>query len=119
MAFTITSQSAASTSIPVITGYSVDRESGNIMHIILGRADPDITLNPLRPRAGTLNCFMGDIDSAHSLVVQFEEEGWQLLESSEAPLTDMYFVLSGTIAMVHDDETETFTVSAEFQEVVV
>lgn len=119
MTFTITSQATASTAIPLVMDYAADRASGNIVHRILGRPDPEITLKPLRMRTGTLTCFMGDITAAHDLVEQLKEIGWQRLESTEAAHTNMYFVVSGNIGITTSDETQTFVVTIAFQEVLV
>ena len=119
MSFSITSQAAESISIPLVMGYNPERESGNVVHPILGRADPDVTLKPLRLRAGTLELFMNTIEAAFALVEQLEEQGWQHLESTEAPLADMHFVVFGTVSIQADDDTDTFTVSVGFQEVLV
>lgn len=118
MAISITSQLGAVSAIPLLMSYAADRESGNIVHRILGRADPEITLKPLRLRTGSLTCFMGTSAEAHALVAQFTQLGWQRLASTEEPLTNMYFVVAGNLAVTADDETETFTVAVDFQEVL-
>lgn len=119
MAFSITAPSTAVTTIPLVQGYDVARESGNLVHEILGRTDPDITLKPLKLRSGTLTLFMGsNMADATDLVEQLEELGVQFLQSTEAPLADMYFVLSGSVKLAHDDDTQTFSVTVDFQEVL-
>lgn len=42
-----------------IDGYSSERESGNIVHPILGRANPDTTLRAASLRTGTLRLTFG------------------------------------------------------------
>lgn len=102
----------------LVLGYEVAQESRNIIHTILGRATPDVTLRFTTLRVGTLQMLFKTATEA--------EEARQLhinpivftLESTEIPEADMSYVVSGSISTVLEDETrKLWTVSVDFQEV--
>jgi hypothetical protein len=102
----------------LVLGYEVSQESRNVVHTILGRAAPDITLHFTNLRTGTLEMLFENAIEA--------EEARQLhinpivfsLASSEIPEANMDYVVSGSVSTVLEDETrKLWTVSVDFQEV--
>ena len=117
MATTITDGTTTITP-ELVLGYEVSQESRNVVHTILGRSTPDITLRFTNLRTGTLQLLFTSATDA--------EEARQLhinpivftLESTEIPEADMSYVVAGSISTVLEDETrKLWTISVDFQEV--
>jgi hypothetical protein len=103
-----------------VLGYSSSRESGNLLHKIIGRADVDVSFKPAALRSGTLELLF----DTHALALGAEAAhvlpGAFSLTDSDLPLLNMRYVLApGSIVLDLDDATRQFwTVKVPFQEVI-
>lgn len=104
----------------VVDGYESQRTSGNVVHNIVGRSSPDVTLGPASLRTGTLELVFPDeldakaAEDAHALPVAFT------LSSDDRSTIEMYYVVNNNdrVRRALDDETrEVWIVSVPFQEV--
>lgn len=104
----------------VVTAIDTERVSGNRVHDIIGRANPDVTLRPAGTRSGTLSIvFVGatsEADSAEAETALAAAAIWTLSSDDRASL-EMSFVTSGRIARTLDARTGTWTLEVEFREV--
>lgn len=115
---TITRGSSSVTPL-LITGYKSTRKAGNIIHPIISRADPDVTLKAAGLRTGTLVALC----SSHAQALQLEDinagEGVCQLVDVDVPALGMYYVASGNIELELEDETRSrWLVSVDFTEVL-
>lgn len=117
MATTITTGSTTITPL-LVTGWQASQESRNIVHTIIGRSSPDVTLKTANMRTGTLEMLFGtaaDADEARTLHV---EAAVFTLTSSELSQVNMAYVVAGSISSILEDETRRlWTISVDFQEV--
>lgn len=121
MTVTITYPGAVDTINPdQIDGYDSERESGNVLHPIAGRASGDATLAPAQLRTGTLRLVFADeaaskaAEDAHSLPVAFT------FSASDLSTVDMYYILQpgGRVRRSIDEETRNaWLLEVPFQEV--
>lgn len=120
MTTTITAGSL-SFSPTLITGWSTAKESRNVIHAIIGRTHPDVTLKPAQARTGTLEMFFivgTDAFLADSILAS---GAVFTISSDETPWVDgLSFVLSGSItATLTPDTRSSWMLSADFQEVIL
>lgn len=100
----------------VIEEYEVVQTAGNIIHPILGRADPDVTFRPAGLRTGTLALSFAleadaeDARAAHATGTVFT------LIAPDRPTLEMVYVLAGTLT-VGRVAAGRWIVTLEFQEV--
>lgn len=101
-----------------VNGYESSRESGVVIHPIVGRSSPDVTLAPAALRAGTLNLLFDDetesraAEDAHALPLAFT------LVSAARTTIDMYYVVTGaTRRTLNSVDRRHWVVEVPFQEV--
>lgn len=107
----------------VVLGYESEREARTIVHSILGRANPDVTLRPAGLRTGTLTLgFEGATAEADSLEAEnvHAAVGSFAVVSTDRDTIEMPYVVSGRITRALDDQTrDAWTVAIDFQEVIL
>jgi hypothetical protein len=117
MSTLITSGSDTITPI-LVMGYEAERESGNIVHQIIGRANPDVTLRPARLRTGNLELLFSSEADAMDCVSTLANAGVCAVVSDERATVIMSFVLAGRLRHALDPETrDNWIVTAPYQEV--
>lgn len=104
-----------------VLGYSAEREAGNVVHPILGRSNPDVTLRPASLRTGTLSLgFQGDTseeDSAECAEIHAVGGVFSIF-STERATVEMSYVSNGRITRELDDESrDAWVVTVDFQEI--
>jgi len=103
----------------LVTGYDSRRESGNLLHTIIGRADPDVTLKAAGLRQGTLEVWC----PSHSSVLEVEalhaQVGVLHLTDDDAPGVAMHYVVSGAIDVTPEFGTPRWLVRVAYAEVIV
>lgn len=103
----------------VVLGYESARETGNILHTVLGRADVDVTFKAAGLRTGTLQLLFPTLTAALSAEAMHSSVGSITLTSSDLPGIGMKYVPAGSIALALDADTSTrWTVSVDFQEIL-
>jgi hypothetical protein len=108
----------------LILGYTAQRTSGNLVHEILGKAGPDVTLRPARLRSGTLTLGFesatSEADSKTAADLLATYDGVFSLISAERASVDMSWVVAegGRISRDLDDLTrDAWVITVDFQEV--
>lgn len=102
----------------LILGYETAQESRNIIHKIIGRPDPDVTLQPAALRNGQLSMFF--LTGAAAVACQALHAGAAVftLTAPELPSIAMRYVVDGTISpALVEPTTGRWTVSVDYQEV--
>lgn len=102
----------------VVDGWEASRQSQNIVHQILGRANPDVTIRPPMLRTGTLRMVFGaEADAAEAVSVHAAADTCSLV-STDRDEIDMTYVTSGRIGISLDDATrDVWVVEIDYQEV--
>lgn len=102
----------------LILGWEAAQDSRNVIHSIIGKAEPDVTLKPANLRTGTLQLLFLTAAEATSARVMLIQALPFLIESDETFLDNFHFVVSGAVSSVLEDETrKLWTLSVDFQEV--
>lgn len=104
----------------LVEGYEVTRTSQNVVHTILGKPDPDVSLRPAGMRSGTLELLFNteaDAWTAHDALCSGEVCA---LASTDLGGIDMAFVVTEDATITLDDDTrKVWHVEFGFQEVAV
>lgn len=109
---------AASASPELVLGYKSTRKARNLIHDIIDRDDPDVTLKPAGLRTGKLELFCLDLAAALAMEALHASEGVCALEDTDLSSLNMSYVASGDITVELDGQTRTrWVVSVEYQEV--
>jgi hypothetical protein len=117
MASTIT-QGGTTVTPELVLGYDSSRTSGNIVHWILGRPDPDVTLRPARLRKGTLKLLFASESAAGTCFRLHGGAGVFVLADSDVESVGMRYVVDGNIDIGLDPQTqEMWLVSVAYQEI--
>lgn len=102
----------------LVTGWEASQDSRNIIHTIIGRSTPDVTLKPAGLRSGTLELLFENATDADEARLLHADAVVFTLTSSELSQVDMTYVVAGSISSVLEDETRRlWTISVDFQEV--
>lgn len=90
----------------LIDGYQARRETRTVVHDVLDRTAPDVTLRAPGPRVGSLRClFPVQADAIAAFDVLGRREVF-VLADADVPTVDMSFVVSGgDLGIELDDET--------------
>jgi hypothetical protein len=117
MASTITQRGTTITPL-LVTGYDTSRDSANIVHWIIGREDPDVTLRRAKLRRGTLNMlFATEAQAASCENVHTDPEVF-VFADTDLPSIGMRYVVNGPITRGLDPETrELWLVTVAYQEI--
>ncbi len=104
----------------LILGYESTRAPGTIVHDIIGRANPDVTLRPAGTRTGRMELgFIGEADS-YAAETALSTAAVFTLTSTDRPTVALSFIVKegGTITRTLDDETRNaWTVAFDWREV--
>ena len=103
----------------LVKTWSSAQESRNVIHHIIGRSDPDITLKPAGLRTGTLELFYLTKTAAETARDVFAREGVFVIDSDDETWLDGFrFVVSGSItAALESADLTSWHISVDFQEV--
>ena len=103
----------------LVLGWSAARRSHSLVHPVLGRTDPDVTLRPAGMRTGTLTMlFANAADAAAAEAVFAVAQRLTLADPDVAAVAMTFVVAEGDIAAVLDPETRVrWTLAVPFQEV--
>lgn len=102
----------------LILGWEAAQETRNVIHSVIGKAAPDVTLKPAGLRTGTLELLFLTAADALTARTMLTQALPFLIESDEAFLDNFRFVVSGSISSVLEDTTRSlWTISVDFQEV--
>lgn len=101
-----------------VANYSSTIEGGNIVHPILGRRDPDITLRPASLRTGTLSLIFDDETASRTAENDHATGGVFGLLHPSLPTVEMSYIVprGGQITRTKSDSGE-WILTVAFQEV--
>ena len=118
MAITISS-GTLTFSPELITAWETSQESRNVIHAIIGKSDPDVTLKPSSTRTGTLELLFLSASAANTARGVLAAGTVFTISGSESWLNGIDFVMSGSISTaLVDDTRKEWTISADFTEVI-
>lgn len=102
----------------LILGWQASQPSRNVVHEIVGKSSPDVTLKPAGLRTGTLELLFLTSAEAETARTMFQSAQSFLIESDETWLDLFRFVVSGSISSALEDTTRNmWTITVDFQEV--
>lgn len=117
MSTTITSGATVITPT-LVTGYETSQETRNIIHSIIGKSSPEVTLRVAMPRSGTLELLFETAAAANTARTTHATGGTFTLASTEIPQANMTYVVSGAIGIALEDETRRlWLVTVDYQEI--
>lgn len=103
----------------LVTAWETAQASRNVLHTIIGKSDPDVTLKPSSTRSGTLEMLFLSASAANTARGILANGTIFTISDSETWLNGFDFVMSGTISTVLEDTTRNlWTISADFTEVI-
>jgi len=103
----------------LVTGYDSRRESGNLLHTVIGRDDFDVTLKAAGLRQGTLEVWCPSHASALEVEALHAQVGVLHLTDDDAPGLAMYYVVSGPVEVRPEFGTPRWLVRVAYAEVIV
>lgn len=117
MTTTITATSAATTTPRLVLGYQTSRQVPTVLHRIIGRGDPDVTLQPAGLRIGSMDLFYLDEPTATAAVELLAVPGVFTLDDDDTPSMGMAFVVNGQLTTRLDSDTGRWVVGVGYAEV--
>jgi len=103
----------------LVTSWGTSQQSRNVLHEIIGKTDPDVTLKPSSTRSGTLEMLFTSATLANTARGILANGTIFTISDSETWLNGLDFVMSGTISSALEDETRhLWTITADFTEVI-
>jgi hypothetical protein len=110
----------ATTLTPILVlGHTVEAESRNVVHRILG-GGVDVTLRDALPRSGTLSVLCADAAAGYAMLAMHRAGSVLTLTDVDVPEVNMTYVVSGPVRLNLDEDTrELYVLEAEFQEVLL
>lgn len=105
----------------VVDGYEAGREARTVVHSILGRSNPDVTLRATSLRTGELVCVFGDRAAAFAAFAALVSPQVLTIEDPDVSEVGMSFVVAeGEVAIALDDALRSkWLVTVPFVEVTL
>ncbi|MFP7760912.1 hypothetical protein [Marisediminicola sp. LYQ85] len=106
--------------IDIITEYEFMLPSRNVIHNILNRRTPEVTMLPISTREGTLNIVARSYSEAMAVVDLHRTNATFLWTSDDLNVSgeQLYYVLRGAVTAVQDQNvSDVWTVSVEYKAV--
>lgn len=102
----------------IITGWEASQDSRNVIHTIIGRPSPDVTLKPAALRSGTLEMVFETAADAEEARQLHTDAVVFTLTSTDQTTINMTYVVSGNIGSVLEDVTRNlWIITVDFQEI--
>jgi len=102
----------------LVTDIQTSVDVPTVVHRIIGRSDPDITLQAAQLRAGTLEMLFPDGYAAASAVIALSYPGVATLVDTDVTSIGMSFVVTGAMSTGMDtQDTRRWRVTVPYQEV--
>lgn len=104
----------------LVLGIQHQARTRNVVHEILGRSAPDITLRPAASRSGTWRLFFLDEESAAAAFDLHTQPGVFVMDYPERPTSNMSYVPIGDVRITLDDTTRTrWVVEVDYREISI
>jgi hypothetical protein len=116
---TTTISSGATTITPeLVTGWESTNETYNIVHDILSRSTPDITLRGSTSRSGTLSMLFLTESACEDARALHAGANVLTLASTEITAANFDYIVAGAIATALEDDTRRYwTLSVDYREI--
>ena len=116
---TTTISDGTNTTVPdLVLGYESTRETGTIVHAIIGSASPDVTLRPAMLRTGRLALFYTTKDAAFAAEAMHNAASSFTIADTDVPDIGMTYVLAGQLGQALEDTTRArWILTVPFQEI--
>jgi|SRR6478735_2063072 len=103
----------------LVLGYAATRDVPTVLHRIIGRGDPDVTLAPVGLREGSMDLLYAvDPEYQANEAVRILSLGYVYdLFDDVTPSMNMSFVVAGRLGIRADQDTGAWIVSVPFAEV--
>jgi hypothetical protein len=102
----------------LILSWESSQESRNIVHTIIGRSNPDVTLKPANLRTGTLELFFTTPEDAFECAALHADAATFLITSDQSWIDGMIYVVTDSIGQILEDTTrEYWQVNVPYQEI--
>lgn len=103
----------------LVLGWAPDREVRTVVHNILDRADPDVTLRPAATASGDLRLFFLDYADAQDAQDRLASGAvWTLHLDDLTPTVEVTFVVTGRVGLAAEEpDFRRWVVTASFREV--
>ncbi len=103
----------------LVLGWDTTRRSRNIVHEIIGKPSPDVSVQPSAPRTGTLELFFLTEDEAVAADALHAAPGPLVLVNDDHDARSMRYVVDGDVRLQLDPATRLrWTLSVPFREVL-
>jgi hypothetical protein len=103
----------------LVLGWSSNQESRTVVHAIMDRPDPDVTLKPASARTGTLQLLFLSATAADAARALLGTGAIFTVAGAETWLDGFRFVPAGTLGAALEDATRgLWVVAADFAEVL-
>lgn len=94
--------------VDLVTGYEANSEPTTTVHLIIGRADPILSLGVMRMRSGRLDLWCASYDDAEAIVGVYSRGQVVMLRQPDHPGLDMYHAATGAVRVTpHPENTPT------------
>lgn len=103
-----------------VNGYQTARASRNVVHSIIGRADPDVSIQPAGLRRGTLELLFGNVVDAAACSDLHAESAIFTYTDTDVPLVSMRYVLQDGADLTTELDSDagiSWVVKVPYQEV--
>jgi hypothetical protein len=115
---TIAVSDGVTTINPVLReGYQHTRKGLNVVHVIIGDTEPDVSLHGCLFRAGTMTLVFDDESDAFAADDMLATDAVFTITHSDLAAADMSFVVDGDLALEQDDTRSVYLLTVPFQEV--
>jgi hypothetical protein len=102
----------------LVLDYAYTRTARTIVHDVLDRSDPDVTLRPVSLRQGTLALFAATVELATALDELHRTPGVLILDATpDEPLASMAYVATGQITQTWDATYDKWRLDVGYREV--
>lgn len=102
----------------LISGWESNQESQTVVHKVIGKSAPDVTLKPAGMRTGTLETVFLTASSANIARTFLSQAKKFILATDQTWLVEMHFVVTGNVTCTLEPSTQNvWLVKFDFQEV--
>lgn len=102
----------------LVLGWQSTQNARTVVHPVIGRPDPDVTLRPHTPRTGQLRMLTLNEADAHALAALHTQGLVLTLTDTDLPALGMSYVASGPVTVALDDATRRrWVVTVDYTEV--
>lgn len=116
---TTISTGSLTTSPDLVKNWASFQETRNVIHTVIGKSAPDVTLKPAAMKSGKLSLFYTSLDAAESARTLFTTAAVFTIYTTDAPwINGFNFVVNGSVsAIVEEIDLASWHLDIDYQEV--